>query len=265
MKYFNVYYYCNIISNIIESRDPDYLIVLSEFSHPYMEERPEDFIKDSVLIKFCRWASRSIMEEDMEIEFAELANELSKIDINNKKQLYKAFYNSGSYHSFEVERAIKYYFDYAPKFLDWLQESSTPAEEAFEEYLFNLWIADKFEDVIDQIAKEMFFILFQNRNFLLNFNYYLSCTHKYKIKRTYMPKWVKRAVFFRDRGKCVFCNNDLSGEWDVVEQNSIHYDHIIPLNYGGLNDISNIQLSCKQCNLNKSNTIDTSASYKNWY
>ena len=27
-----------------------------------------------------------------------------------------------------------------------------------------------------------------------------------------MPEWVKRAVFYRDRGRCVLCGKDLSGQ-----------------------------------------------------
>lgn len=45
------------------------------------------------------------------------------------------------------------------------------------------------------------------------------------------------------KGKCACCKIDL--------ENKFHRDHIIPLVCGGSNDISNIQLLCNKCNLQK--------------
>ena len=79
-----------------------------------------------------------------------------------------------------------------------------------------------------------------------------------------IPDWVRRAVFFRDRGMCVTCGIDLSGLGSIWSDE--HFDHIVPLASGGLNDITNIQLLCAGCNLKKGgrNTL-TSTSYEDWY
>ncbi|MBV4522630.1 HNH endonuclease [Pseudomonas sp. SWRI74] len=66
------------------------------------------------------------------------------------------------------------------------------------------------------------------------------------MKRVTIPKWVRRAVFYRDRGRCVLCDKDLFGQINL--ENHKNYDHIVPLAKHGLNDTSNIQLLCKECN-----------------
>lgn len=65
MKYRNVYYYCGILSNIIEYRQEEFLTKLWEFSHAYLEEIPEKYHKESVLLLFYRWSVREIMEEEL--------------------------------------------------------------------------------------------------------------------------------------------------------------------------------------------------------
>ena len=48
---------------------------------------------------------------------------------------------------------------------------------------------------------------------------------------------------------------------DILETDEIHFDHIVPLEQGGINDVCNMQLSCKICNLQK----HTSALTNNYY
>lgn len=266
MKYHNVYYYCNIISNMIEHMQAEYLTKLSEFSHGYLAEIPENYCKESVLILFCRWSVKCIMDEDMETEIETLKLRLDTFDKSDKERIKKAFWYDDTYFSFEVERAIEFYFEEKSSFYDWvLAEPFELIEDAFDEYLVELWIAGRYEDLVERIANEMFYILFQNRDFLLNFNHYMSFVHDNKLKRVYVPQWVKRAVFFRDRCKCVCCGIDLSGQWSIVEEGSVHYDHMVSLENGGLNDISNMQLLCDTCNLEKGIRSDTTNVYQNWY
>lgn len=70
------------------------------------------------------------------------------------------------------------------------------------------------------------------------------------LKRASIPYWAKEAIFYRDRGRCVLCNCDLSGLLSL--QNDENYDHIVPLARGGTNDVSNLQLLCADCNKKKS-------------
>jgi 5-methylcytosine-specific restriction endonuclease McrA len=64
---------------------------------------------------------------------------------------------------------------------------------------------------------------------------------------------VKRAVYHREQGRCATCKSDLSGLLRTVSDDQ--YDHIIPLACGGLNDVTNIQLLCENCNSAKSDNI----------
>ena len=121
------------------------------------------------------------------------------------------------------------------------------------------------EDIILQLSRELFYILFQNRNFLYRFNYYMSSGNSTIFSRCNIPSWVKRAVKFRDRGRCVCCGKDLSGAFDCEDENAVHYDHIVSLHEGGLNDVCNIQLLCRECNLSKSSNSYTNTMYKDWY
>jgi len=60
-----------------------------------------------------------------------------------------------------------------------------------------------------------------------------------------IPQDVKNAVWKRDERQCVMCGSN----------KDLQYDHIIPLSLGGGNQVENIQLLCKDCNLTKSNKI----------
>lgn len=52
-----------------------------------------------------------------------------------------------------------------------------------------------------------------------------------------------RDLFKKQNGKCAFCN--------ACIKKGYHADHIIPLSKYGENDILNIQLLCRKCNLSK--------------
>lgn len=148
-------------------------------------------------------------------------------------------------------------------FFDFLLESNfTLIEDSYDEFIeFDSVLGD----VVLQLSKEMFYVLFQNRDFLLKFNLYLSYSNHYDMERCSIPFWAKRAVKYRDKGRCVFCGADLSGLLDVEDDRSVHYDHIVPSHEGGINDISNLQLLCQHCNTSKKATILTSNKYKDWY
>ena len=65
------------------------------------------------------------------------------------------------------------------------------------------------------------------------------------------------------------CQKDLSGIMDIEEQYENQYDHqydhIVPLEDGGLNDVSNIQLMCCQCNYEKGTKTYTNNIYHFYY
>lgn len=130
-------------------------------------------------------------------------------------------------------------------------------DECFYEWFLNNELC--FRSLFKKISIEVVHILFANKKFLLQFNELARksfneipnalLTEKGTIKRVAIPKWVKKAIFYRDYGRCVFCNKDLTGVFSTMSTSN--YDHIIPLDKHGFNDICNIQLSCENCNKSK--------------
>src|ERR1022692_4252162 len=121
------------------------------------------------------------------------------------------------------------------------------------------------------MADEVFhllFGLFGNRSILLTFNCVLAEFRRARgdgpSPRCKIPQWVKRAVYFRENGKCALCRRDLSGLIAIDPRQ--HYDHIVPLKGLRANDPCNIQLLCLGCNLvNGASQATTSSLYEAWW
>ncbi len=153
---------------------------------------------------------------------------------------------------------------------------------------FDVWDSidsSEYSELLQQLTEEVFFVLFANRTFLHKFNAHLvswvrnsepdewlennnlfrkSGRDGATLKRVSIPAWAKRAVFFRDRGRCCVCERDLGGTYSPV--NRAQYDHIVPLAGGGLNDVSNLQLLCENCNNKKrANRHEPSRIYERWF
>ena len=67
---------------------------------------------------------------------------------------------------------------------------------------------------------------------------------RYEVKPSnsrYIPKVTRKAVSIRDNYSCVKCGN----------QKDLHMDHIIPESRNGSNELENLQVLCKDCNLRK--------------
>lgn len=128
----------------------------------------------------------------------------------------------------------------------------------------------------EKLCDDVFYILFSNRILLQQFNLVISrefekfkflkteLSANGKIKRIGIPNWVKKAVYHRDKGRCVMCTTDLSGVINKLEPQN--FDHIVPLDLFGVNDPTNIQLLCKRCNSQKLNRNTNSSSfYQHWF
>lgn len=84
------------------------------------------------------------------------------------------------------------------------------------------------------------------------------------IARKTPPKWARSAVFFREQGLCSQCGANLTGLLSALPPR--HFDHMVPLAQGGLNDVTNLQLLCEACNLKKgAEHHETSRRHRRWY
>lgn len=234
MKYFNVYYFCHLANESMGKFE--YMRTNAEFTERQFEIENIDFPKVSVLREYCYWLIDRILYE----QASSIANTGEVVDFDPISWIQQAICK---YKGLDVSDVIEFTAD---------------TEEYLESYNQYIEYLDKIEDglfyeIIASIAIEVEYILFQNRDFLLRFNEQQAVAFEDKPrKRVYIPEWVKRAVLFRDKGCCVFCKKDLTGLYSLLEDNEKHFDHIVSLNEGGINDVCNIQLSCQDCNLKKS-------------
>lgn len=135
---------------------------------------------------------------------------------------------------------------------------------------------EAFIELFERMTEEAFHVLFANRNFLLRFNKLVAeqiketeyprttLTAKGTLKRRAIPEWAKKAVYHRDKGRCVFCNTDLTYLINTLNQSNL--DHMVPLDKFGSNDPCNIQLTCERCNKSKrAKDASTSNQYFPWW
>lgn len=185
-----------------------------------------------------------------------------------------------------IEDALRFHGLAHVSFVDWLAAAQKTFGQALPddvyEYLDSLRDDGVIDVLLEQAVKEAFYVLFGNRSLLMLFNQMMANRIKDAVivemdaevgrfferdgalRRVTVPEWVRRAVFYRDRGLCTACSRDLSGLLNIWSENQ--FDHIVPLAKGGLNDVTNIQLLCGDCNRRKSDgDAHTSSRYEDWY
>jgi hypothetical protein len=247
MKFFNVYYFCHLANESMGKFE--YITTNAAFTERQFEIEPEEFPKVSVLREYCSWLIERVFYEQAN----QIANSGEIVDFNPISWINQAILK---YRGTDISLSNDFKVDHE----DYL--------EIYNEYIeyLNRYEDGMFDGVIYDIAIEVEYILFQNRDFLLRFNNQQAVAFEDNPrKRVYIPEWVKRAALFRDKGRCVFCKRDLTGLYSLLEDNEKHFDHIVSLNEGGINDVCNIQLSCQDCNLKKSDSSKTSTLYQSAY
>lgn len=257
-KYYETYYFCNVIRNVLND----------QFNYA---RGLNDFLGDGrIFYLVTNFAKQSLLHEFIAFVVEEIYWErIYKFDPDNRNELF-------------IEHALKYHSISHVTYQEFLRlHSIDNNHNSVEDYINGLQETGGYEKLIQQTVDEVFYVLFQNRALLLEFNELLASmleiepelpnevshlfTKRGKLKRRNIPKWVQRAVFFRDRGSCVICNKDISG---LVSLNSKeNFDHIVPLARYGFNDVTNIQLLCKECNQleKRDGESITSSNYENWY
>ena len=267
MEFFETYYYANVVHNVLDNTMA-YLRKMND----WQEDREislflQPFPKWSVLHNFIYYVIEDLMYESLD-------------DIEPDT----VFNNPGAV--LWVDQALAYHKIETPGFCAWLKQENIDPEDVTEDHIhdyhYELRTSGKLDTLLDQLTNEVFYLLFGNRTLLAKLNTYIAgvvediCQDELAYEdqallqkdgvpfRAYIPEWARRAVYFRDRGMCVACNTDLTGLVSVASTE--HYDHIIPLVEGGINDVTNLQLLCSTCNLKKGrHLIPTSNSYQAWY
>jgi hypothetical protein len=157
-------------------------------------------------------------------------------------------------------------------------------QDAYYDYFQDLRWSGAYEALLERLADEVFFVMFANRAALQSLNSFLAmyvqdlgpesfdpdCDlsklfhEEGRIARKTPPKWARSAVFFREQGVCARCGTDLSGLLSALPVR--HFDHIVPLANGGLNDVTNLQLLCESCNSRKAAGLQSpNRRHRRWY
>lgn len=264
-RFYETYYFCNIINNVLNDTF-SYAVELNDFhGDGKVFGLIDKFPKQSVFHHFITFIVEAVYYENSD-----------HIDFEN--------FDCEKGGHIPIESAFKHHnIDYQP-FKDYLKEyvdlNDVHVEDAYNEWLM---FSQSYENLVAQTVEEVFYLLFLNRELLLKFNQMMAdslemqlgyasehvhlkelLTGKYKNRRCNIPKWAQRAVYFRDRGSCVICKKDLSGVSNL--DNHENYDHMIALANYGFNDVTNLQLLCKECNQSKKARAGiTSISYQQWY
>ena len=280
VKYYETYYFCNVISNILMEQD-SYLRNLHNFyGDGNILNMMQPFRKHSVFHDFLEFVIDDVTWDntyDIDLEERQqLIKNNAHLPIINKHLKWDILpiELALTFHGLEYESFSSFLHERDKKF-------TTCDKDDIYDYLLELRLNGNFEQLIEHTSKEVFHVLFQNRVLMLVFNTMMAnalerehtvesksddlIRKNGKLKRKNIPSWVRKAVYFRDRGRCVLCNKDLSGTLNL--DNVANYDHIVPLSNFGFNDISNMQLLCKECNQNDKHGGDatTSSFYQSWY
>ena len=237
IQYYDTYYLCQVASNLLGFA---YVRLTDSFLESifYEDGKILPFEKFSLLHKYCKWVAYQVFTDDKEEDGESLAHEYML-----RKSTGQWNEHSGVLY---VDKVINRILNSNLDFFRWIEgrpcEMQTLSAEDYDdlrsEYLCEVLASEDFDECTDRIASEMFYVLFQNRKFLLDFNSFISRNNPFKQQRVTIPHWVKRAVFYRDRGMCVFCGKDLTGLYNNLGDRAVHYDHIISLTEMGLNDVS---------------------------
>lgn len=256
-KFYETYYFCNVIKNTLQDQFGLARVLNEFYGDGNVAYLIETFPKFSLFHKYLYFVIDRIYYENL--------NQLAE---NKSKRL-------------PIEEALKFHSIAHISFQSYMEKNENKTEH-YDDLIHNYMedLNNAYEQLLTHTVEEVFYILFQNRDLLMEFNLMISgaleredikeidtdlVTKRGRLKRGHIPKWVKRAVYFRDRGQCVLCNKDLSGI--VSLDNKENYDHIVALAQYGFNDVTNIQLLCKECNQNekKAGEAVTSNSYQKWY
>lgn len=281
LTFYETYYFAHVVKNVLEDQF-EYI------------RRLHDFYGDGSILHYVAPFRRfSAFHAFIEFVLADqLSEEVELVDLDERKadiERFKDIPGALEPHParLPIELAMERFGVEHETFERWLSASrdgrafQDADENDVHDYYDELRLGGEFEQLLGKATREVFFVLFQNRSLLLLFNDMMAravrdetaseepeATRYFErpgvLRRVSVPEWARRAVFYRDRGRCVLCDCDLSGLVSLWSEEN--YDHIVPLAAGGLNDCTNIQLLCAACNAKKAaGEAVTSSRYEAWF
>lgn len=240
------------------------------FRHVYeMAALVEEHVREGLYIEDVPWEHPDVQIGIAKPQRVSLLGHyvFNVIRIHHSREWYK---NPDPYDEYEVQQIEELFEAYDVSHTSFhtfatahTQDADVPKECV---PIYDWYESDQgsFHELWEKPTDETFHILFGNRSLLPAFNQavadHLSENPKLvpveyrtangRVKRQPIPRWVRKAVLFRDQGRCVLCHCDLTG---LISTDRIgHYDHIVPLAQWGTNNPCNLQFALQQLQLAKS-------------
>jgi hypothetical protein len=115
---------------------------------------------------------------------------------------------------------------YGITFLEFKEFRRLKFPQSDEEDVLHTWLLDQEQpcaELWERMTDEVFHLLFGNRGFLLEFNLGVASYRK-KLgdppsSRCAIPQWVKKAVYFRENGKCALCKKIFPALLQLIQDN----------------------------------------------
>lgn len=227
-RYYETYELCSIVDQVL--RDPfEYASNLEGLTcDDGWIDLTAPFEKHPALHKLIEFVVRNVHHE--QIESFDLV-EIQRL-VENLKDLPESVQDM-QLTTLPIELAFSAHDIPHETFTEYLTSVDKTFASASDDDLYHFvqdtFLTEAYDRLLNQTVKEVFHIVFQNRRLLLSFNDYVSniiartklnkirelTTDRFEangtLQRHRPPQWAQRAVFFRDRGRCVLCVKDLSG------------------------------------------------------
>lgn len=278
-KYYDTYYLSNVVRNIAMDR-----LTYARDMEGFYEGSGSQFVKPFPK----RSAFQHFIEYIVSFTLRDQTLKTHPADLLEEEKLYEFIpvEDQPNWRRLPINSAFDAHDLKHESFEDWLRDQGKSFDQSDEddvyEYCNELLIAGPWEELVEQISDEIFFIMFLNRATLQAFNESMAdqiskvlvndvdeedrrwLRKDGVLRRVETPSWAAKAVYHRDRGMCNFCHRDLTGLINL--SNVDHCDHIVALAKGGLNDVTNLQLLCESCNSKKRQMrAEPSELYERWY
>jgi len=165
MNYYNVYYYCNIIDNLLHlfTSSLDWVPSGAQFTEPFFGAEPECFPKYSALHAFCDFAVRKLMSEDAEEQLEKVQEQYDELQGEKKaKRLRLAFEQSGNGSCLlKVDRIFGVYEMKHETFFSYLMKNDF--DSILDAYYDFVSFDGELDDVILHLTREFFYSLSESR------------------------------------------------------------------------------------------------------
>ncbi len=228
LTHYETYHFANVVKNVLEDQFA-YLRLLDEF---YGDRRylsyTSPFPRFSAFHSFIQFLIDDVISEDV----SNIQLDIRQDEADRFKSLPSALDPHPS--KLPVNLAFDRFGINHQAFDVWLSSRGLSFLDArdgdVEQYYEHLRLEGQMDQLLERATAEVFFVLFQNRHALLLFNEMMASQIKQGaeddladsefagafarpgvLRRVALPSWVRRAVYFRDRGMCVMCAGDLSG------------------------------------------------------